>query len=797
MNTENQKSSNSAVKNLLKKLTFRDLKLKTKIQLVFLSTSLITILIITFFGIIINRKSSVENGKNQLKLLADAKKSHMEQYFSMIQNQARLMASNDEVISALNEFKEAFENITSDNYTTKDVNSVDEMKNQLSDYYTMNVIPGLNHNSEKEYTTEMLLPSDDKSIILQYLYIADNPKPKNEKLLYDRAKDASQYSFVHEKYHKLFWNFLNRFGYDDILLVDNSTGDVVYSVAKNTDFATNLNSGAYDRSLLAESYRRVNSESSKNAFYTSDMGFYAPTDMMPVLFLACPIYNGNEKTGIILFEVRSDRLKNILATVSGKAGSNRKTNNDLYIVGDDNLLRTDDPALLRNFDRNIRALKKKESADIVRIEKLKSAVLSMKSPFQLKGAFNGLSDFGKDRSFDGKRNFYYYTPLSIKGLNWVLVSDVPRNEIIYAKMEALILIPASILIFLIVFLLSRRFSGVIIDKIGQITAALKKLSKGESFELIQYGMDDEIGETIKELNSVISRIDEASRFTQKVGEGDFNVEFALKSEKDQLGLALTKMKQSLQEAREEEEKRKVEDDIRNWTNQGIAKFNDLLRQDNHDIEKLSYNLIKNLIEYLSANIGGLYMLEGENEHENYLQLLATFAYDRRKYVDKRIEIGEGLIGNCYLEKQTIFLKEIPEDYIRISSGMGHSKPRSLLIVPMKLEDDILGIIEIGSINVFKPHEIEFVERVAANTAATMVTVRLNTKTAQLLDQSKMQAEQSAAQEEELRQNLEEMQATQEEMKRKEEKLKTIAEEMEEKEKKLLKQIEELKNSKKT
>ena len=213
MNTENQKSSNSAVKNLLKKLTFRDLKLKTKIQLVFLSTSLITILIITFFGIIINRKSSVENGKNQLELLADAKKSHMEQYFSMIQNQARLMASNDEVISALNEFKEAFENIKSDNYTTKDVNSVDEMKNQLSDYYTMNVIPGLNHNSEKEYTTEMLLPSDDKSIILQYLYIADNPKPKNEKLLYDRAKDASQYSSVHEKYHKLFWNFLNRFGH--------------------------------------------------------------------------------------------------------------------------------------------------------------------------------------------------------------------------------------------------------------------------------------------------------------------------------------------------------------------------------------------------------------------------------------------------------------------------------------------------------------------------------------------------------------------------------------------------------
>ncbi len=469
----------------------------------------------------------------------------------------------------------------------------------------------------------------------------------------------------------------------------------------------------------------------------------------------------------------------------------------MYIVGNDNLLRTDDPALFRDFHRNIRALKKKETADVVRIEKLKSAVLSMESPFKLTGAFNGLSDFGKGRSFDGKRIFYYYTPLNIKGLNWVLVADVPRDEVIFTKTEVLILIPVSLLILLIVFFLSHRFSGVITDKIGQITSSLRKLSKGESFQLIQYDLDDEIGETVKELNNVISRIDEASRFTLKVGEGDFDAEFELKSEKDQLGLALTKMKKSLQVARKEEEKRKVEDDIRNWTNQGIAKFNDLLRQDNHDMDKLSYNLIKNLIEYLSANIGGLYLLEGENENEKYLQLIAAFAYDRRKYEDKRIEIGEGLIGNCYLEKQTIFLKEIPEDYVRISSGMGHSKPRSLLIVPMKLEDDILGIIEIGSINVFKPHEIEFVERIADNTAATMVTVRLNTKTAQLLDQSKMQAEQSAAQEEELRQNLEEMQATQEEMKRKEENLKTIAEEMEEKEKKLLKQIEELKNSKKS
>jgi len=172
-----------------------------------------------------------------------------------------------------------------------------------------------------------------------------------------------------------------------------------------------------------------------------------------------------------------------------------------------------------------------------------------------------------------------------------------------------------------------------------------------------------------------------------------------------------------------------------------------------------------MIQYLSANQGGFFLLEDEQSAAPYLNLIAAYAYDRQKFMQKRINVGEGLIGNCVLEKQTIYLKDIPKGYIEIRSGLGGSVPRCLLIVPLKKEDQITGVIEIASFNEMKKYEIEFVEKIAESIAATMVTVKLHEQTAILLEESKKRSEEISQQEEELRQNLEELKATQEEMAR--------------------------------
>ena len=163
------------------------------------------------------------------------------------------------------------------------------------------------------------------------------------------------------------------------------------------------------------------------------------------------------------------------------------------------------------------------------------------------------------------------------------------------------------------------------------------------------------------------------------------------------------------------------------------------------------------------------------EDEKMLELVSSFAYNRKKYMQKSLYLGEGLVGTCAVEKQIINLTEIPEGYITITSGLGDTKPDNLLLVPVLHELELIGVLEIASLNLFKEHEIQFAGEVAGSLGATIIYARNNQRTSELLTKSQQQALEMAEQEEEMRQNMEELKATQEESSRREEEFRGIAE----------------------
>ena len=207
---------------------------------------------------------------------------------------------------------------------------------------------------------------------------------------------------------------------------------------------------------------------------------------------------------------------------------------------------------------------------------------------------------------------------------------------------------------------------------------------------------------------------------------------------------------------------KIEDKKRNWTTEGFAKFADILRNNSDDLQQLSDEVIKNVVKYLGANQGGIFLWNDEDKGDSHFELMSAYAWDRKKYVTKRIEKGEGLVGACAMEKETIFLSTVPKDYVDITSGLGGSNPRCVILVPLKNENQVLGVIEMASFNQIEKYQIEFLEKIGENIASTISSVRINAKTKFLLEQSQQQSEEMAAQEEEMRQNMEELQATQEE-----------------------------------
>ncbi|MDJ1505439.1 GAF domain-containing protein [Cytophagaceae bacterium BD1B2-1] len=204
---------------------------------------------------------------------------------------------------------------------------------------------------------------------------------------------------------------------------------------------------------------------------------------------------------------------------------------------------------------------------------------------------------------------------------------------------------------------------------------------------------------------------------------------------------------------------------RHWATQGLAHFSEILRNHTLNRQELADTVLSSLIKYLNANQGGLFIVNEQDTKDIHFELISSYAYERKKYLKKRIDIGEGLVGQLYLEKDTIFLTDIPSDYISITSGLGKANPTCILLVPLKNNDQVEGAIEIASFQAFEPYQIEFVEKLAESISSAIVSAKVSEQTKRLLEETRLQTEFLKAQEEEMRQNMEEMAATQEEMQR--------------------------------
>ena len=319
----------------------------------------------------------------------------------------------------------------------------------------------------------------------------------------------------------------------------------------------------------------------------------------------------------------------------------------------------------------------------------------------------------------------------------------------------------SVVLLVVGFILAFSISRTITKPINYLRAIIDRLGKGDLMKIDKTKVsNDEIGDMATSLSSMAEGFGEITVFAENIGDGKYDNEFKPLSESDMLGNALLEMRTNLKKVAEEDKKR-------NWATSGLAKFGDILRSYNDNFDKLADEIISNLVKYIEANQGALFIIEADkvSDDEEYMELAACYAWDKKKFLEKKIYKGEGLSGQAWIEGDVIYLTEVPNDYVSITSGLGESNPRSVLIVPLKLNDEIHGVIEMASFKEYDDFEVEFVERIAENIASTISSVKVNERTQKLLEESTMMTEQMRAQEEEMRQNMEELQATQEKIER--------------------------------
>jgi PAS domain S-box-containing protein len=270
------------------------------------------------------------------------------------------------------------------------------------------------------------------------------------------------------------------------------------------------------------------------------------------------------------------------------------------------------------------------------------------------------------------------------------------------------------------------------------------------------GNDKLTSENKSRLAEEADRVTTLTNFLETVSSGKFDMELDSSNE---LNNRLLSIRNKLRDGMIEEKKR-------NWSTTGSAQIGAILQSNFTSSTELYDEVIRFVVKYTNSNQGGLFLLnEGTKEKE--MSLVACYAYERKKFLDKQVAAGEGLVGQCFLEQEMIYMTAVPKSYVSITSGLGQATPTAIILIPLKVNDSIVGVMELASFTPYETHERELLQKFAESVASTVSTVRINERTKQLLEQSQQQAEEMKAQEEEMRQNMEELTATQEEMKRKE------------------------------
>jgi GAF domain-containing protein len=299
-----------------------------------------------------------------------------------------------------------------------------------------------------------------------------------------------------------------------------------------------------------------------------------------------------------------------------------------------------------------------------------------------------------------------------------------------------------------------------------VLTPVKRLEKSTAdHEQLSDMPKNELGKLSLQINETLESLKDATDFVTAISEGnlDMNYKETLDSGyvlgRNKLADSLIGMQGKLKTMNEEERKRQ-------WANEGLTKFVEIVRS-NSSLTELSDKITSALVKYTHSNQGGLYILNDDDPNQKYLELISLFAFDVKKHDQQKIKLGQGILGQTFLEKETTYLKEIPEEYVRITSGLGDATPKAILMVPLKVDKEVYGIVELASFNEYEEYEISFVERLGETIASTIASVRAAQKNRALIEQFQQQTEEMRAQEEEMRQNMEELQATQEEIARKE------------------------------
>ena len=499
-------------------LGLRQLRIKSKVTIVLLIVTLGSVGAISLLTWQRARNILTQRIFEQLTSVRSSKSAEIESYFQFMYAQVETLAEDRTIVTAMVEFNRAFESlnqtISPEEEFLPDSSSAvltEGWQQVLSNYYTQEFFPRLSENIEGRPIFEIYKPKQQAAQYLQYHYIANNPKPVGQKDELIQADDQSEYSRVHALYHPPLRNLIKQFGYYDLFLIDTNTGNIVYSVYKETDFGTSLKDGPYANSNFAEVVDAVRKNPEPGAVQIVDFASYRPSYAAPAAFFAAPIYDGNRQVGILAAQLPVDRINNVLTGNQDWQNQGLGKSGEVYLVGSDYLMRSISRFLIEDARGYLEALRKLGTPEetIESIERLETSILlqTVKTEGVL-AAFQGQEGTKIIDDYRGIPVLSSYDLVDIKGVNWAILAEMDLAEA-YAPLYNLqqYILTIAVVLVLIVTSIALVAANALVKPISLLIEDSRKIAGGDLQEGgLQSLAQDELRNLVESFNEVIQNL---------------------------------------------------------------------------------------------------------------------------------------------------------------------------------------------------------------------------------------------------------------------------------------------------
>lgn len=476
----------------------RSLGFQSKLLIMLLTVSAVSVLVAGAIGYTSGTNSLRSAEFQRLTQLRESRHREMRNYFENISDAATVLTHSSATINAVQDFDVAFEELQKTPLPPGATEAV-------AKYYETIFGPRLTEGVGGTADADLYEPTSNAQTYLQNLYTVPAKGDFDQAIAMVKADDPSEWAKFNEEYQPFFADFVERFDFEDVLLLD-TDGYIVYTAYKGVDLGANVLEAPYTTTDLADAYRKVMRATSADEVIFTDYESYAPSYGAPTPWVVTPIGDSGGIQGALALQLSADGINKVMTSDRNWEDEGLGKSGETYLAGRDQLMRSISRELIEDPERFVKdvvangtpervAQREVEVGDSVLLQPVRNRAVELASAGEI-----GVTT---DKSYTGQISLVAYAPLDIPGLEWAIVARIDRSEALapvsaFARNIAL----STAAIVLVVCLLALMFSRILTRPVRALAEAVRRLSGGELGVNVAVNSRDEFGELASAFNDM-------------------------------------------------------------------------------------------------------------------------------------------------------------------------------------------------------------------------------------------------------------------------------------------------------